>query len=155
MPQAFKIVSIKGYFSEYIGIIGHSKEPLVDVLHSLIEEPNVVFEDGYAFWCALDDYINAKPIKCGGRTKQANFTDALIVNKSQRYGAKNKKSVSPLYTFDKAACLSLMRQNHRPPNNAITSSREAIAARTGINKALPPLTNIHPPITGNPNIPTK
>ncbi len=47
--------------------MGHSKEPLVDVLHSHIEEPNVVFEDGYAFWCALDDYINAKPIKCGGR----------------------------------------------------------------------------------------
>ncbi|WP_228939561.1 MULTISPECIES: hypothetical protein [Photorhabdus] len=73
------------------------------MLHSLIEEPNVIFEDGHALWCALDDYINAKPIKCGGKTKQADFAGALIVNKSQRYGVKNKESVSPLYTFDKAA----------------------------------------------------
>ncbi|TNH41788.1 PIN domain-containing protein [Photorhabdus luminescens] len=79
------------------------KETLVEVLHRLIEEPNVVFEDGHALWCALDDYINAKPIKCGGKTKQADFADALIVNKSQRYGIKNKESVSPLYTFNKAA----------------------------------------------------
>ncbi len=79
------------------------KESLVEVLHCLIEEPNVVFEDGHAIWCALEDYINAKPIKSGGKTKQADFSDALIVNKSQRYVAKNKQPVSPLYTFDKAA----------------------------------------------------
>ncbi|MDX3774725.1 type II toxin-antitoxin system VapC family toxin [Chromatiaceae bacterium AAb-1] len=79
------------------------KESLVEVLHSLIEEPNVVFEDGQAIWCALDDYINVKPVKSGGKIKQADFADALIVNKSQRYGAKNKESVLPLYTFDKAA----------------------------------------------------
>lgn len=79
------------------------KEALVDVLHSLIEEPNVVFEDGHAIWRALDDYINARPVKVSGKTKQADFADALIVNKSQRHGTKNKLSVDPLYTFDKGA----------------------------------------------------
>ena len=57
-----------------------SKETLVGVIHSLIEEPNVVFEDGKAIWCALDDYANAKSIKVNGKTRQADFADALIVN---------------------------------------------------------------------------
>lgn len=79
------------------------KEVLIEILHSLIEEPNVVFEDGHAVWCALDDYINARPVKVGGKTKQADFADALILNKSRRYGTKDKKPVSPLYTFDSGA----------------------------------------------------
>ncbi|AXS83760.1 MULTISPECIES: PIN domain-containing protein [Marinobacter] len=80
-----------------------SKEALIEVIHSLIEEPNVVWEDGHAVWCALDDFVNAKPIKVSGKTKQADFADALIVNKSQRYGINKTLSVFPLYTFDKAA----------------------------------------------------
>lgn len=79
------------------------KEALTRVLHSLIEEPNVAFEDGQAVWCALDDYKNAKPIKVGGKTKQADFADALIVNKALRHGGKAKSSARPLYSFDKAA----------------------------------------------------
>ncbi len=79
------------------------KEVLTRVLHSLIEEPNVAFEDEQAVWCALDDYANAKPIKVGGKTKQADFADALIVNKALRHGRKAKSSAHPLYTFDKAA----------------------------------------------------
>jgi len=39
----------------------------------------------------------------GGKTKQADFADALIVNKSLRYGAKRKRPVHLLYTFDKGA----------------------------------------------------
>ena len=80
-----------------------SKEALVGVLHSLIEEPNVVFENGLAVWCALDDYANAKPIKAGGKTKQAEFADALIVNKSIRQRVNGTSPASPMYTFDKAA----------------------------------------------------
>lgn len=79
------------------------KESLVEVLHHLIEEPNVVFEDGHAVWCALEDYIKAESVKAGGKSKQADFSDALILNKSQRYGAKHKEAVGPLYTFDKGA----------------------------------------------------
>jgi len=80
-----------------------SKEALVGVLHSLIEEPNVVFEDGQAVWCALNDYTNARPVKVGGKTKQADFADALIVNKSLRQRSRGASPTSPMYTFDKAA----------------------------------------------------
>ena len=80
-----------------------SKEALIEVVHSLIEEPNVVWEDGYAVWYALDDFANATPVRAGRKTKQADFADALIVSKSQRYGINKKLSVYPLYTFDKGA----------------------------------------------------
>lgn len=80
-----------------------SREALVEVLYCLIEEPNVMFEDGQAVWCALDDTINAKPVKVRGKIKQADFADALILNKARRYGAKRKLRVHPLYTFDKGA----------------------------------------------------
>ncbi|KXS55046.1 MAG: hypothetical protein AWU57_549 [Marinobacter sp. T13-3] len=80
-----------------------SREALAEVVHSLTEEPNVVWEDGHAVWCALDDFVNAKPIKVNGKTKRADFSDALILNKSQRYGINKTLSVYPLYTFDKAA----------------------------------------------------
>lgn len=79
-----------------------SKEALVGVLYSLIGEANVVFEDAQAVWCALDDYISARPIEVGGKSRQANFADALIVNKSLRQRIKGGSPVGPLYTFDKA-----------------------------------------------------
>jgi predicted nucleic-acid-binding protein len=80
-----------------------SKEQIIDVVHSLFAEPNLIFEDGQAVWAALKDFMNAKPIKSGGKTKQADFPDALIVNKAKRHGQLNKNEVTTIYTFDKAA----------------------------------------------------
>lgn len=80
-----------------------SKEQIIDVVYALFAEPNLTFEDGQAVWGALKDFTNAKPIKSGGKTKQADFPDALIVNKAKRYGQLNKDEVSTIYTFDKAA----------------------------------------------------
>jgi len=80
-----------------------SKEQIIDVIHALFVEPNIKFEDNYAVWGALKDYINAKPIKSAGKTKQADFPDALIVNKAKRYGQLNNTEISSVYTFDKAA----------------------------------------------------
>ncbi len=82
---------------------GLSKEQIIDVIHALFAESNIKFEDGYAVWGALKDFMNAKPIKAGGKTKQADFPDALIVNKAKRYGQLNKTEISTIYTFDKAA----------------------------------------------------
>ena len=70
---------------------------------ALFAEPNLVFEDGQAVWGALKDFTNAKPIKSGGKTKQADFPDVLIVNKAKRYGQLNKNEVSAIFTFDIAA----------------------------------------------------
>lgn len=80
-----------------------SKEQIVDVIHALFAESNIKFEDGYAVWGALKDFMNAKPIKAGGKSKQADFPGALIVNKAKRYGQLNKIEISAIYTFDKAA----------------------------------------------------
>ena len=79
------------------------KDKIVDVIHALFAEKNFCFEDPQAVWCALKDYVNAPPIKVKGKTKQADFPDALIINKAKRYGQKNNIKVHPIYTFDKAA----------------------------------------------------
>lgn len=80
-----------------------AKEQIIDVIHALFIEPNLTFEDGQAVWGALKDFTSAKSIKCGGKTKHADFPDALIVNKAKRYGQVNKSSISTIYTFDQAA----------------------------------------------------
>lgn len=80
-----------------------SKEQIIDMVHALFAEPNFTFEDGQAVWGALKDYMNVKPIKSAGKPKQADFPDALIVNKSKRHGQLSKNKVSTIYTFDKAA----------------------------------------------------
>lgn len=79
------------------------KDKIVDVIHALFAEQNIQFEDPQAVWCALKDYVNAPPIKVKGKTKQADFPDALIINKAKRYGQINNMKVHPIYTFDKAA----------------------------------------------------
>lgn len=76
-----------------------SKEQIIDVLHALIAEPNIRFEDGYAIWGALKDFMNAKPVKTGAKTKQADFPDSLIVNKALRYGKLNGVDVNTVYTL--------------------------------------------------------
>jgi len=79
------------------------KDKIIDVIHALFAEKNIQFEDPQAVWCALKDYVNAPSIKVKGKTKQADFSDALIVNKAKRYGQVNNIKVHPIYTFDKAA----------------------------------------------------
>ncbi len=76
-----------------------NKDELVAVLQSLFQEPNIRFEDGQAVWVALTDYRNAKPVK----GKEADFADALIINKSKQVASKEKKLFEGSYTFDLAA----------------------------------------------------
>jgi hypothetical protein len=42
-------------------------------------------------------FMYAKPIRSGGKTKQADFSDALIVNKAKRYEQLNKIFQLSLY----------------------------------------------------------
>ncbi|MGD9825927.1 hypothetical protein [Desulfobacter sp.] len=62
------------------------------VIQSLFQEPNIRFEDGQAVWLALTDYRNAKPVK----GKEADFADALIVNKSKQVANKENKPLMGL-----------------------------------------------------------
>ncbi len=76
-----------------------SKSELIGVVQALFQEPNIRFENGQVVWLALNDYRNAKPVK----GKEADFADALIVNKSRYIADKQGYSFGGVYTFDRAA----------------------------------------------------
>ena len=75
------------------------KPELVTVLQSLFQEPNIKFEDGQAVWLALADYRNAKPVK----GKEADFADALMINKSKLIASRENEPFHGSFTFDVAA----------------------------------------------------
>jgi predicted nucleic-acid-binding protein len=79
------------------------KTAIIEVLHSLFEEPNICFEDAQTVWRALNDYRQAKPVKAGNKKKEADFPDALIVNKAKFYAMQKGETLNGVYTFDRAA----------------------------------------------------
>ena len=81
------------------------KTAMIDVLHSLFKEPNICFEDGQTVWQALNDYRQAKPVGTGNKKKEADFSDALIVNKAKFYAEGKGAVLIGVYTFDLAAQL--------------------------------------------------
>ena len=54
-------------------------------------------------WRALNDYRQAKPVKTGNKKKEADFADALIVNKAKFYTMEKGEALNGVYTFDLAA----------------------------------------------------
>lgn len=82
-----------------------TRQQIVDTILVLFSEKNIVFEDPHVVWSALRDFMLVQPIKVKGKVKRADFADALMINKSIKYGKINNLDVSPFYTFDKAALL--------------------------------------------------
>jgi len=82
---------------------GLSKSEIIDVIHLLFAEPNIVFEDGQTVWQALNDFRKAKPVRVAGKKKEADFPDALLVNKSKYCAAIKREVLDAVYTFDLAA----------------------------------------------------
>ena len=74
------------------------KSELLFMLNLLFEEPNIVFENDYAVWCAVADFANASPVIINGKKKMAGFQDALIINRG-----KQQKNYSDAFSFDVAA----------------------------------------------------
>ena len=81
------------------------KTAIVEVLNSLFEETDICFEDGQTVWRALNDYRKATPVKVGNKKKEADFSDALIVNKARFYATEKGEALNGVYTFDLAAQL--------------------------------------------------
>ena len=79
------------------------KESIIKVINTLFAEPNLIFEDGQTVWRALSDYTNSKSIKVGNKRKEADFPDALIVNKAQYIANKLNDALDGVYTFDVAS----------------------------------------------------
>jgi len=69
----------------------------------LKKEPNICFEDGQTVWRALNDYRQVKSVRAGNKKKEADFPDALIVNKAKFYATEKGEPLNGVYTFDLAA----------------------------------------------------
>ncbi len=78
------------------------KESIIKVINTLFAEPNIIFEDGQTIWRALSDYKQAKTIKVGNKRKEADFPDALIINKALYVANTLNESLDGVYTFDLA-----------------------------------------------------
>lgn len=75
------------------------KSAQVNVVQALFQEQNICFENGQVVWMALNDYRNAK----GVNGKEADFADALIVNKARYISESQGCSFEGVYTFDRTA----------------------------------------------------
>lgn len=82
---------------------GLDREAIIKVMHSLFKEPNIFFESGQTIWRSINDFKNVKSIKSGGKRKEADFSDALIVNKARYIAGEIESSLEGVYTFDVAA----------------------------------------------------
>lgn len=78
------------------------KESIIKVINTLFAEPNIIFEDGQTVWRALNDYKQAKTIKVGNKRKEADFPDALIINKALYVANTLNETLDGVYTFDLA-----------------------------------------------------
>lgn len=79
------------------------KELIIKVINTLFIEQNIIFEDGQTVWRALSDYTKSKSIKVGNKRKEADFPDALIVNKARYIANRSNDELDGVYTFDVAS----------------------------------------------------
>ena len=79
------------------------RDAISAIVMGLLEEPNVVFENEQAVWSALNEFINAKPIKTKNGMKILDFSDALIINKAKYLIRQWGDVYGGTYTFDQAA----------------------------------------------------
>lgn len=80
-----------------------AKDELLFVVDQLFKASNIVFEDGQAVWRALHTIRNTKPIKIGSKKKDADFADALVLEKAKYDCDRKGNAFDGLYSFDKAA----------------------------------------------------
>lgn len=76
-----------------------NKTELMAVVDTLFQEPNILFEESQVVWQALSDYRQSKKVK----GKEADFADALIVNKAKFLATGKRQKLEGVYTFDVAA----------------------------------------------------
>ena len=79
------------------------KEDLAAVVMGLLEERNVVFESRDAVWSALNDYLEALPVKTTSGIRTADLTDALIASKARITAQQRDEPYRGTFTFDQGA----------------------------------------------------
>ena len=80
-----------------------SKQDQLMVLSQLFKEPNVIFEDRQTVWSAMNSFRTSEKIKVGSKKKEADFADALIVEKSKSICNEKGENFDGLFTFDVAS----------------------------------------------------
>lgn len=80
-----------------------SREELAAVVAGLLEEDNVAFESRQAVWSALNDYLDAQPVRTPSGIRMADFADALVVNKARITARLRGEPYQGTYTYDQAA----------------------------------------------------
>lgn len=82
---------------------GAGREESAAVVMGLLEEHNVVFESRQAVWSALNDYLDALPVKTASGIRVADLADALVVNKAKITAQHRNEQYRGTYTYDQAA----------------------------------------------------
>jgi len=80
-----------------------NKQDQLSVLSELFKEPNIVFEDGQTVWRAMNSVRNTEKVKVGSKRKDADFADALVIEKSKFVCEELDEKFDGVYTFDVAA----------------------------------------------------
>jgi predicted nucleic-acid-binding protein len=80
-----------------------TREDIRALAMSLLEEPNIEFENKQVIWSALNDFVAAKPVKTASGVKLADLADALIVSKARMIAHDRHAEYAGTYTFDRAA----------------------------------------------------
>lgn len=79
------------------------RDDLVAMVTGLLEEPNIVFESRQAVWSALNEYIDAPPVRTAAGMRTADLADALVVSKAVITAQRRGERYDGTYTFDQAA----------------------------------------------------
>lgn len=82
---------------------GAGKKEIEAVVMGLLEERNVIFESRQAIWSALNDYLDALPVKAASGTRTADLADAMVVNKAKITARYRSEQYRGTYTYDQAA----------------------------------------------------
>ena len=82
---------------------GAGREEIATVIVALLEEHNVVFESRQAVWSALNDYLDAVPVRTASGIRIADLADALVVNKAKITAQHRNEPYHGTYTYDQAA----------------------------------------------------
>jgi predicted nucleic-acid-binding protein len=82
---------------------GAQKADIVTVVMSLLEDPKVVFENQQAVWSALNDFVEARPVKTTTGTKMVDFVDSLVAYKAKAYAIDQGQGFDGFHTFDPVA----------------------------------------------------
>ncbi len=80
-----------------------NKDDLLTVIDQLFKDSGIVFEDGQTVWRALNSFRNTVRVKVDSKKKNADFADALILEKAKYHCNETHHSFAGLYSFDVAA----------------------------------------------------